>query len=50
VVNDNNDAASLGNGNGGPSNAPQNEPTEEGPNQGVEIQYNPSLFDRNINS
>jgi hypothetical protein len=50
MVGGNNDATSIGNGNGRPSNAPKEEPTKEGPNQGVEIQDNPPLFDKNVNS
>jgi hypothetical protein len=45
----NNDATSIGYGDGKPNNAPQEEPTEEGPNQGVEIQDNPLPVDRHVN-
>jgi hypothetical protein len=46
----NNDAASVGSGNGGSSNIPQEERIEETPNQGVEIQDNPPPSNMNINS
>jgi hypothetical protein len=49
VVSGNNDAASIGNEDGGFSNASQEEPTKEGPNQGVELQNNPPLVDENVN-
>jgi hypothetical protein len=37
VVSGNDDAASIGNGDGGTTNASEEEPTEEGSNQRVEI-------------
>jgi hypothetical protein len=49
VVGGKNDASSIGNGGGGSSNASQEEPIEEGPNQGVELQDNTPLVDRNFN-
>jgi hypothetical protein len=50
MVSGNNDVAYIGYGDGGPSNAPQEEPTEEGSNQGVELQDNPPPIERNVNS
>jgi hypothetical protein len=50
MVHDNNDAIPIGNGDGRTSNAPEEEPTEEVSNQGIEIQDNPPPFDRNVNS
>jgi hypothetical protein len=49
VVGGNNDATCIGNGDGGPYNASQGEPTEEGSNQRVELQDNPPPNDRNVN-
>jgi hypothetical protein len=46
----NNDTASVGSGDGGSSNVPHEEQTKEAPNQGIEIQDDPSLSDTNINS
>jgi hypothetical protein len=49
AVGGNNDAASVGSEDGGSNNVPQEERTEEAPNQGVEIQDNPLPSITNIN-
>jgi hypothetical protein len=43
------DVASI-DGDGGLSNASQEEPTKEGFNQGLHIEDNPPFFDRNVNT
>ena len=50
MVSGSNDATPIGNRDGGTSNASKEEPTEEDPNHGIEIQDNPLPFDTNVNS
>jgi hypothetical protein len=50
MIDGNIDATSIGNGDGGSNNTPQEEPTKEGFNQGIEIQDNLPPFDKNVNS
>jgi hypothetical protein len=50
AVSGNNDAAFVGSGDGKSSNVPQEEQTEEAPNQRKEIQDNPPPSDMNVNS